>query len=186
MLCTTFVISKHLFKQNNSSSWAPNEPIYICIWTAVAYKYQSEIFFYFQFLSKLYRRGFLRWLETSTQPLALGKDSKWILFLRQRNLIILMLKSGCNRNQSHPLDMVAGVILNGLNSGLQRLDCDFECDLPCLCNLYGFCFGFSQYDIVQFHILVNSVQVSGFKFFKNIRFRIKRMWKNSQQKEWNS
>ena len=61
--------------------------------------------------------------------------------------------------------MVAGVILNGLNSGLQRLDCD----LPCLCNLYGFCFGFSQSDIVQFHILVNSVQVSGFKFFKSFR-----------------
>ena len=78
--------------KNNSSSWAPNELIYICIWAAVAYKYQSEIFFYFQFLSKLYRRGFLRWLETSTQPLALGKDSKWILFLRQRNLLILMLK----------------------------------------------------------------------------------------------
>lgn len=70
--------------------------------------------------------------------------------------------------------MVAGVILNGLNSGLQRLDCDFECDLPCLCNLYGFCFGFSQSDIVQFHILVNSVQVSGFKFFKNITIHIHR------------
>ena len=70
--------------------------------------------------------------------------------------------------------MVAGVILNGLNSGLQRLDCDFECDLPCLCNLYGFCFGFSQYDIVQFHILVNSVQVSGFKFFKNITIYVHR------------
>lgn len=70
--------------------------------------------------------------------------------------------------------LVAGVILNGLNSGLQRLDCDFECDLPCLCNLYGFCFGFSQSDIVQFHILVNSVQVSGFKFFKNITIHIHR------------
>ena len=92
--------------------------IYICIWTAVAYKYQSEIFFYFQFLSKLYRRGFLRWLETSTQPLALGKDSKWILFLRQRNLIILMLKSGCNRNQSHPLDMVAGAGFEPTTFGL--------------------------------------------------------------------
>ena len=70
--------------------------------------------------------------------------------------------------------MVAGAILNGLNSGLQRLDCDFECDLPFLCNLYGFCFGFSQYDIVQFHILVNSVQVSGFKFFKNITIYVHR------------
>lgn len=56
----------------------------------------------------------------------------------------------------------------------QWLDCDFECDLPCLCNLYGFCFGFSQSDIVQFHILVNSVQVSGFKFFKNITIHVHR------------
>ena len=72
------------------------------------------------------------------------------------------------------INLVAGVILNGLNSGLRRLDCDFECDLPCLCNLYGFCFGFSQSDIVQFHILVNSVQVSGFKFFKNITIHIHR------------
>ena len=79
-----------------------------------------------------------------------------------------------NLDEVSRLLLVAGVILNGLNSGLQRLDCDFECDLPCLCNLYGFCFGFSQSDIVQFHILVNSVQVSGFKFFKNITIYVHR------------
>ena len=38
------------------------------------------------------------------------------------------------------VNLVAGAALNGLNSGVQRLDCDFECDLPCLCNLYGLCF----------------------------------------------
>ena len=72
------------------------------------------------------------------------------------------------------VNLVAGVILNGLNSGLQRLDCDFDSDLPCLCNLYGFCFGFSQSDIIQFHILVNSVQMSSFKFFKNITIYVHR------------